>query len=68
MFDVHEHSCVSSNPISSLVMDEFFLFIQRNGVKIIFSSLPERNIINDSISVNIVSLEKPWIFDELREI
>jgi len=68
MFDIHEHSLVSSYPISSLFVNKFFFSIQRDRIKIFFSSLPERYIINDSLSTNIVGLENPWIFDKFSEI
>lgn len=55
--EIQAHSDVSSDPISGLSVDFLFSGVQGNGSNVVFDSLPEVNVIDNSLSLNIVRLE-----------
>jgi hypothetical protein len=58
-FKIQTHTNVSSDPISGFSVNFLFSSVQGNGGDIIFNSLPEINIVNESLSLDIIRLIEP---------
>lgn len=48
LFKINGHTSLSSDPISHFGNDGLFIFVQGNGGDVIFGSLPDVLVVNDS--------------------